>query len=71
MDVIYLVYLPVVFAPTTISLSEHFGGYDEITVESAVLEGGPTFATTASADIHRPVDTNQGDPWQCATTNRC
>ena len=37
-----------VFAPTTIFLSEHFGGYDEITVESAVLEGAPTFGTTAS-----------------------
>ena len=35
-------------APTTISLSQLFGGYDEITVESAILEGDPSFGTTTS-----------------------
>ena len=38
-------------APTTILLSQPFGGYDVITVESAVLEGTPSFATTVSAGI--------------------
>jgi len=41
----------IVIAPTTISLSTSFGGYDEITVESAILEGTPSFATTASIGI--------------------
>jgi hypothetical protein len=34
-------------APTTIFLSQSFGGYDVISVESAILEGGPSFASTA------------------------
>ena len=38
-------------APTTISLSTAFGGYDEITVESAILEGTMVFATTASTGV--------------------
>ena len=38
-------------APTMITLSESFGGYDEITVESAILEGAIGFATTASSGI--------------------
>jgi len=35
-------------APTMISLSERFGGYDEITVESAILEGTMAFTTIGS-----------------------
>jgi len=57
--------------PTPIFLSQPLGGPDPISVETESLERTPSIATTASADIHRPVDTNQGDPWQCATTNRC
>jgi hypothetical protein len=38
-------------APTTIFLSQSFGGYDVITVESAVLEGRLSFATVASAGV--------------------
>ena len=36
-------------APTMIFLSQPFGGYDEISIESAILEGDPSFATSASA----------------------
>ena len=35
-------------APTTISLTQPFGGYDEITVESAVLESDAFFSTLGS-----------------------
>ena len=38
-------------AATTISLSQAFGGYDEITVESAVLEGNVDFATSSSMGV--------------------
>jgi len=38
-------------AATTIILSQPFGGYDEISVESAILEGSLSFATTASSGI--------------------
>lgn len=36
-------------APTMVALSQPFGGYDEITIESAILEGDLSFATSASA----------------------
>ena len=36
-------------APTSISLTQAFGGYDEITVESAVLESDGSFSTFSSA----------------------
>ncbi|MGE4607624.1 MAG: hypothetical protein AAEJ52_12860, partial [Myxococcota bacterium] len=35
-------------APTTITLSEHFGGYDQIVVESALIEGHIGFATSST-----------------------
>ena len=38
-------------AATTISLSQPFGGYDEITVESAVLEGAVGFHTSISSGV--------------------
>lgn len=38
-------------ASTTIMLSESFGGYDEITVESAILEGDPGFATSSAIGV--------------------
>ena len=38
-------------ASTIISLSVPFGGYDEITVESAVLEGNVDFVTSSSSGI--------------------
>lgn len=40
-----------VIASTTITLSQAFGGYDEITVESAVLEGDPGFATSGAGGV--------------------
>jgi hypothetical protein len=36
-------------AATTIALGQPFGGYDEITVESAILEGDLSFATIVSS----------------------
>jgi hypothetical protein len=38
-------------ASMMITLSQPFGGYDEITVESASLEGDPSFATSTSGGI--------------------
>jgi len=38
-------------ASTTIMLSESFGGYDEITVETAILEGDLAFATSSSIGV--------------------
>jgi len=38
-------------APTMISLSTPFGGYDEISVESAILEGDLSFATLSSIGV--------------------
>ena len=38
-------------APVTISLSQSFGGYDEVTVESSILEGDLGFLTIASFGV--------------------
>ena len=38
-------------AATTIALGQPFGGYDEITVESAILEGDLSFATIVSSGV--------------------
>ena len=38
-------------APTTITLSEHFGGYDQIVVESALIEGDIGFSTITAIGI--------------------
>jgi hypothetical protein len=38
-------------APLTITLSQPFGGYDEITVESAILEGDALFSTAFSIGV--------------------
>jgi hypothetical protein len=38
-------------APTSIALSQAFGGCDKITVESASLAGGPAFGTTTASGV--------------------
>ncbi len=46
--------LRIEIAPTLISLSTHFGGFDEISVESAIIEGDITFANLWSQDTGTP-----------------